>query len=173
MSRLIILALWLIAHPAFAPRQAASQEPGDQTTLAPAFSLKDLRGRSVRLDDYKGKVLLINFWATWCGPCLAEMPDLVKLQKEFGSRGLQIIGITYPPQNRASVQRTVRQMKINYPILFGGDKIAGDYNVGEVLPTTVIVDREGKIRARILGILEPEEFDEKVKPLLEAMKAER
>jgi thiol-disulfide isomerase/thioredoxin len=173
MTRSIILALWLIAHPVSALNQSADRDAADQTTPAPAFSLKDLRGRGVRLDDYKGKVLLVNFWATWCAPCRAEMPDLVKLQKEFGSRGLQIIGITYPPQNRASVRRVVRQLKLNYPILFGSGKTAVDYNVGDVLPTTVVVDREGKVRARILGILEPEEFDEKVKPLLKAAKAGR
>jgi thiol-disulfide isomerase/thioredoxin len=171
MARFIILALWLAALPAFAVNRAENQEPGSQgptsqTTLAPAFSLRDLRGRSVRLGDFKGKVLLINFWATWCAPCLAEMPDLVKLQKRFGPRGLQIIGVTYPPQDRASVRRMVRQLKINYPILLGSGKVAGDYNVGDVLPTTIIIDREGKVRSRILGILESEEFDEKVKPLL-------
>ncbi|HEX8186149.1 MAG TPA: TlpA disulfide reductase family protein [Blastocatellia bacterium] len=167
MKRSIILALCILAHPIFAINQAAArQQPADKPPLAPAFSLKDLRGRSVRLDDQKGRVLLINFWATWCAPCLAEMPDLVKLQKEYGPRGLQIIGITYPPVDRAGVRRMVRRLKINYTILFGSDKTAKDYDVGEVLPATIVVDREGKIRARILGILESEEFDEKVKPLL-------
>ncbi|HVG20415.1 MAG TPA: TlpA disulfide reductase family protein [Blastocatellia bacterium] len=127
----------------------------------------------MRLGDYKGKVLLINFWATWCAPCRAEMPDLVKLQKQFGPRGLQVLGITYPPQNRASVRQIAGELKINYPILLGGGKTASDYNVGEVLPSTVVVDREGMIRARILGILEPEEFDEQVRPLLETTKAQR
>lgn len=174
MARFIVLILWLAALPALAAdkTQTADQEPVGQTTPAPAFSLKDLKGRSVRLGDFKGKVLLINFWATWCAPCLAEMPDLVKLQKQFGPRGLQIIGVTYPPQDRVSVRRMVRQLKINYPILFGSDKVAGDYNVGDVLPTTIVVDREGKIRSRILGILELEEFDEKVKPLLETVNPE-
>ena len=168
MARLIIFIFWLIAYPVFAVNQTANQEPLDSQALAPAFDLRDLRGRGKRLDDYKGKVLLINFWATWCAPCLAEMPDLVKLQKVYGFRGLQIIGVTYPPQNPARVRQIARRLKLNYPILFGNDKMAGDYNVGEVLPTSIVVDREGKIRARILGILEPEEFDEKIRPLLVA-----
>jgi thiol-disulfide isomerase/thioredoxin len=167
MTRLIILALCLLAQPIVAADQTASaQETSTQTTIAPAFALKDLRGRSVRSDDLKGKVLVINFWATWCVPCLAEMPYLVKLQKEYGPRGLQIVGITFPPTDRAKARRMVKRLKVNYTILFGSDKTASDYDAGEVLPTTVIVDREGRIRARILGILEPEEFDEKVKPLM-------
>jgi thiol-disulfide isomerase/thioredoxin len=173
MARLIILVFWLIAHPVFVVNQTANQEPVNRAALAPAFDLKDLRGHSKRLDDYKGKVLLINFWATWCAPCLAEMPDLVKLQKEHGSRGLQIIGVTYPPQNPASVRQIARRLKLNYPVLFGSGKMAGDYNIGEVLPTTIVVDREGRVRARILGILEPEEFDEKVRPLLDTVTSDK
>jgi thiol-disulfide isomerase/thioredoxin len=173
MARPIIFVLWLMAHPASAVNHAANQDAAARPVFAPAFSLKDLSGRRVRPDDYKGKVLLINFWATWCAPCLAEMPELVRLQKHFSSRGLQIVGVTCPPQDPAKVRRISRELKINYPILLGGGKAAGEYNVGEVLPTTIVVDREGRIRARILGILEPEEFDEKVKPLLETTNAER
>jgi thiol-disulfide isomerase/thioredoxin len=194
MTRIIILAFVLFAYALSAAGQAATtqdsttpgsanqesanqesanQESANQATLAPGFALKDLRGRSVRLDGHKGKVLLINFWATWCAPCLAEMPDLIKLQKEYGSRGLQIIGVTYPPESRARVLRLARRLKINYTILFGTDKTAADYDVGDVLPTTIVVDREGNVRARILGMLEAEEFDEKVKPLLNPVSAGR
>jgi peroxiredoxin len=133
---------------------------------APDFELKDLNGRIVRLSDYKGKVVLINFWATWCPPCRAEMPELVRLQKGYQSRGLQILGATYPTYSRAAVRRLARELKLNYPILFGSRELAAKYEVGEVLPATVVIDREGKIRGRILGILEPEEFDQIVKPLL-------
>jgi len=133
---------------------------------APTFGLKDSKGRTVRLSDFKGKVVLLNFWATWCVPCRAEMPDLVKLQSEFQSQGLQVIGITYPAFTQAEVRRVIRQMKINYPILLDTRAVAKRYEVGEVLPTTIVIDREGRFRARILGILEPEEFDKSIKPLL-------
>ena len=133
---------------------------------APEFQLEDLGGRTVRLSDYRGKVVLLNFWATWCPPCRAEMPDLVRLQKENESRGLQIIGITYPAYIRKAVRRLARQLKLNYPILYGSRELGAKYDVGEVLPATIVIDREGKIRGRILGILEPEEFEQSVKPLL-------
>jgi thiol-disulfide isomerase/thioredoxin len=162
MMRSILLVLLLIVQPA----TAINQSPSNQAAPAPAFALKDLRGRTVRLSDYKGKVLLINFWATWCKPCLVEMPDLVKLQEEYASSGLQIVGITCPPMTQQNVEGVAQKLKINYPILFGTDEVSDAYYANAVLPTTIVVDREGKIRARILGILVPEEFDHSVKPLL-------
>src|SRR5688572_32793535 len=75
------------------------------------FTLKDIQGRYIRLSDYRGKVVLVNFWATWCPPCRKEIPDLVKLQRDYGSRGLQVIGVTYPPQTLAEVRRFVSQAK--------------------------------------------------------------
>jgi len=162
MKRLLFLVVLLIAEPIVAVAQSAAS----QEAAAPAFALNDLRGRTVRLKDYQGKVLLINFWATWCAPCRAEMPEMVKLQQAYKSRGLQIVGITLPPMSRKNVRRIVRQLKINYPLLFGTRGVAARYDVAEVLPLTIVVDRAGKIRARILGILEPEEFEQSIKPLL-------
>jgi len=131
------------------------------------LKLKDLSGRIVRLSDYKGKVVLLNFWATWCPPCRAEVPELVKLQKEYWNRGLRIIGITYPPTNRGEVRRFVRDWTINYPILAGTQKTKALFYKGETLPITVIVDRTGRVHELIEGILLPEEFEEIVRPLLE------
>ena len=162
MKQLLFLVLLLSAEPIV----AAAQSAADQTPPAPAFALPNLRGRTVRLKDYQGKVLLINFWATWCAPCRAEMPEMVKLQREYESRGLQIIGLTLPPMQRKTVRRIARQFKINYPLLFGTRAVAARYEAAEVLPLTVVVDRAGKIRARILGILDPEEFEQRIKPLL-------
>jgi peroxiredoxin len=142
------------------------QEVTSQQTPAHDFELKNIKGQTVRLSDYKGKVVLLNFWATWCAPCKAEMPELVRWQKQHQDKGLQIIGITYPPYKKAAVIQIAKNSKINYPIVFDNKKIAGLYSVGEILPVTIIVDRQGMIVDRILGILEPEEFEQKVKPLL-------
>ena len=137
-----------------------------QAEKAPALELKDLRGRTHRLGDYKGKVVLLNFWATWCPPCRAEVPDLVRWQREYGGRGLQVIGVTYPPTNLTDVRRFLRRHKVNYPVLLGALENKALFFEGETLPVTVIIDREGNVRERIEGILLPEEFEEKVKPLL-------
>jgi len=139
-----------------------------QTQKAPALELKDLRGRRHRLSDYKGKVVLLNFWATWCPPCRAEVPDLIKLQQEHGDRGLQVIGVTYPPTNRAAVRRFIRRYKVNYPVLLGSSGTKALFAEGETLPITVVLDGEGNIQERIEGILLPEEFEEKIKHLLDA-----
>ena len=160
--RVILLTTFLMAQPVF----AVCQTPANQQPAAPDFALRSIKGRSARLKDFKGKVLLINFWATWCPPCLAEMPELVKLQKEHKARGLQIIGVTYEPEPPRDVRRLARKFKLNYPVLFGTSAMSDAYQIGEALPTTVVIDRNGKIRARILGILEPEDFREKVAPLL-------
>ena len=137
-----------------------------QEVKAPQFAIKDLNGRIVRLSDYKGKVVLINFWATWCPPCRAEMPDLVRLQREHGREGLQIIGITYPPEQRARVRRFARGLKVNYPIILGTREIKARFSSDETLPLTIVINRDGKVIEIISGILLREEFDEKIKPLL-------
>ena len=137
-----------------------------QAGKAPEFELKDLNGRIVRLSDYKGKVVLINFWATWCPPCRAEMPDLVRLQREHRKRGLQIIGITYEPESKTRVSRFARSLKVNYPIILGSPQIKARFSSEETLPLTVVINRDGKVSDIIVGILLHEEFDEKIKPLL-------
>ena len=137
-----------------------------QETVAPQFTLKDLHGRSVQLSDYKGKVVLVNFWATWCPPCRAEMPDLIKLQNEYDKDGLQIIGITYPPQKKAEVRRFANSLKVNYPIVLGTSELKARFSSEDILPLTVVINRDGKVSDIISGILLREEFDEKIKPLL-------
>jgi thiol-disulfide isomerase/thioredoxin len=134
---------------------------------APVVVLKDLNRRIVRLSDFKGKVVLLNFWATWCPPCKAEIPELVKWQKEFHKHGLQVIGITYPPTNSRAVRSAVRMLMINYPVLLGRRKTKFLFDEAETLPFTVILDRDGRIRDTIQGILLPDEFQSKIKPLIE------
>ena len=138
-----------------------------QGIKAPSLTMRSVEGRTVRLSDYRGKVVLINFWATWCPPCRAEIPDLVKLQQEYGKDGLQIIGVTYPPEQRARVRRFTRRLKVNYPIALGTRETKAGFSADETLPLTVIIDRAGTIRGTIAGILLPEEFNEQIKPLLQ------
>jgi len=122
---------------------------------SPRLELKDIKGRTFRLNDYRGKVVLINFWATWCVPCRAEMPDLVKWQREYKGRGLQIIGITYPPEELVEVQEFISGIKVNYPIVMGLEETKARFDQGDVLPITVVIDRRGRVRDVIRGILSP------------------
>jgi len=133
-----------------------------QTDLA----LKDIHGHSFKLSDFKGKVVLLNFWATWCPPCRKEIPQLIKLQRKYRKAGLQIIGITYPPEKLSSVRAFAKRSQTNYPLVLGSERTKSTFTSSDVLPVTVVIDRVGKVREVIEGILLPEEIDEKIKPLL-------
>ena len=133
---------------------------------SPQLVLRDIKGKTLRLSDYKGKVVLINFWATWCAPCRAEMPDLVKWQRQYKSRGLRVIGITHPPEELAEVRKFTESIKVNYPVVMGGEETKARFDKGDVLPITVVIDRKGKVREVIRGVLFPDEFEQKIKPLI-------
>jgi len=130
------------------------------------LALKDIYGRAFKLSDYKGKVVLLNFWATWCPPCRKEIPELIKLQRKHRKAGLQIIGITYPPETLSLVRNFAKRSKTNYPLVLGSNSTKLMFTSSEVLPITIVIDRDGNVREVIEGILLPEEFDEKIKPLL-------
>ena len=137
------------------------------------LKLRDTRGRVFRLSDHRGKVVLINFWATWCPPCRAEIPDLIKLQRQYRANGLQIIGVTYPPQRLSQVRTFARKLNVNYPLALGTKETKRLFTSSETLPMTVIIDRNGEVREVIEGILLPEEFEQKIKPLLTMLPSPR
>lgn len=141
--------------------------------MRPAFTLPDLNGRPRSISEFDGKVLLINFWATWCVPCRKEIPMLIEAQKQLGPAGLQVIGIAI--DKRKPVAGFARHYGINYPVLVDMHKAAriqdrytqpGD--PAAVLPYTVIVDRSGHIRASIAGRLKRTQLDALVQPLLKS-----
>lgn len=132
---------------------------------APSLELKDLNGKTVKLSKYKGKVVLVNFWATWCAPCVAEVPELVKWQNEHKDE-LQILGITYPPASLRKIRRFVRDHGINYPIVLGSKATKRLFEPSDNLPITVIIDRDGNIVDRIDGVIFMDEFETKIRPLI-------
>jgi thiol-disulfide isomerase/thioredoxin len=157
MNKNVFIALLFVFVPIAAPGQG----------LRPTqLTLEDIEGRHIRLSDYRGKVVLVNFWATWCPPCRTEIPDLIRLERDYRSRGLQVIGVTYPPQKLADVRRFVRRAKVNYPVGLGTKKTKLLFTSSETLPMTIVIGRDGRVRDIIEGILLPEEFEQKIKPML-------
>ena len=117
---------------------------------APNFSRIDLRHKKIELTSYRGKVVLLNFWATWCGPCLVETPTFTKWQNEYGSNKFQVIGISMDDA-APEVIATANKLKLNYPVIMGDEHLGAAYDDILGLPVTFLIDRQGKIRARYQG----------------------
>jgi thiol-disulfide isomerase/thioredoxin len=146
---------------------AGGSSPGAlQGQLAPDFELKSLDGQNVKLSDFHGKAVLLNFWATWCGPCKIEMPWFVELQKQYGSKGLQIVGIAMDDSSSQDIQNFVKEMGVNYPVLLGKEAVGQAYGGVDVLPTTFFIDRDGKIVAREFGLQSRSLFVENIEKAL-------
>ena len=136
---------------------AKAKKPEHQDTnypYAPDFALKDLKGTDVSLSACKGKVIFLNFWATWCPPCRQEIPGFVEAYREYKDKGMAIIGISLDETGPDSVLRFAESFKINYPLVMATTKIFMDYQPGNLIPATIIIDKKGKIRKRHVGYMD-------------------
>jgi len=123
----------------------------EESILAPNFSLKTLDGQEITLSELKGKVILLDFWATWCGPCRESIPHLVQIYKSNQEKGFELIGMNLDKKGEVDmVRHFVRSMDIPYPITMTPEDVARNYGVSG-LPTTILIDKEGKIREKIVG----------------------
>ncbi len=118
--------------------------------LAPDFTLKTLDGQEITLSQLKGKVVLLDFWATWCGPCRESIPHLIQLYNDYRGKGLELIGMDVDKGDVETVRKFVKSMDIPYPIVVASDDVARSYRVNGI-PTTILIDKEGNIRERIAG----------------------
>jgi thiol-disulfide isomerase/thioredoxin len=139
--------------------------------LAPDFELAGLDGKNLKLSDLRGKAVLLNFWATYCGPCKFEMPWFVELQKEYGPQGFQILGVAMDDASNEDIAKFAKEMGVNYPILLGKDSVASSYGGVSVLPTTFFIDRDGKIIAREFGLRSRGDFVDDIKKAMGPAKA--
>ena len=137
-----------------------------QQQQAVNFSLKSSNGTSYELSKYKGKVVVVNFWATWCGPCRKEIPDFIEAYKKYKSKGLEIIGISLDQDGWTKVTPYVKQSNINYPVVLGDEKVVQNYGGFNAIPTTFIVDKNGNIVDQHTGTMSLKQLEAKLKPLL-------
>ena len=147
-----------------AGKGAVPANAGAIGSKAPDFELTDLSGKKVQLSDFQGKVVILDFWATWCGPCRMEIPNFVKLQTKYGDK-LAIVGLTVSSPE-ADVRSFAQKQGINYSVLLEADNLTDRYGGIVGIPTTFVLDRQGRITQKFIGVMEPSTFEEAIQPLL-------
>ena len=133
---------------------------------APDFTLETLDGKTVRLSDFKGKGVLLNFWATWCQPCKIEMPWFAELQKQYGPQGLQIVGVAMDDASPKEIGEFAHDLGVNYPILVGKEEVGNAYGGVQFLPATFYIGRDGKIVDKVFGLKGRGEIEDNIKKAL-------
>ena len=137
-----------------------------QLKKAPDFALKSADGKTYELSKFRGKVVIVNFWATWCGPCRREIPDFIQLYKTYKVQGLEIIGISVDQDGWESVTPYMKESGINYPIVMQDEKVVANYGNFGGIPTTFIVDGKGTIVFEHSGVMTRAQLEVRIKPLL-------
>lgn len=167
VSLMLVFGFNMARHRGDEARRASSPPTGE---LAPDFTLRSLDGKMVRLSEFHGKAVVLNFWATWCDPCREEMPWFVDLQKQYGPQGLQIIGIAMDDADPEDIAKFAKELNIDYPILVGKesarDSIADAYGGIEFLPETFYISRDGKVLQKVFGLKDRNEIEDDVKQVL-------
>jgi len=163
----VTLAYLLAACNANRENAKSSVKPADHRFPAPDFTLKDADGKPVHLSDYKGNVVLLDFWATTCGPCRLEIPWFENLQRTRKDRGFEAIGVSMDEGGWEDVKPYLQRMNVNYRILMGDDTVSRNYGGVEAIPTTFLIDKRGKIAAVHIGVNSgPGNFEDSVDTLV-------
>jgi len=168
---IIVVVMVVTLMLVFGIRKSRRASPPAQATtsgmkMAPDFTLQSLDGKTVHLSDFRGKAILLNFWATWCEPCKVEMPWIVDLQKKYASQGLQVVGVAMDDASPDEITKFTEQMGVNYPVVIGKDEVADSYGGLPFLPTTFYIGRDGKIVDKVLGIKGRGEIEDDIKKAL-------
>jgi thiol-disulfide isomerase/thioredoxin len=165
MSRkaIVVILICITALALFAG--CPSKEKEGASAAAPDFTLQDLSGKKVRLADLKGRVVMLEFWATWCPPCRAEIPAIERLHREYGSKGLTVLAIAMDEGGWDEVKAFVAESKISYTVLKGTEDVSADYKI-RLIPATFLIDKEGNIKKQHMGGGSNETVEQAIKELL-------
>lgn len=161
----VIIAALCLAMPILSIPPRISLAGGAALRVAPDFTRTDLKGRPLTLRSYRGKLVLLNFWATWCGPCLAEMPKFMAWQNTYGAAGLQIVGVSMD-DDAAPVKRTYEKYHLNYPVAMGDAALGERFGGVLGLPLSYLIDPDGRIVGRYQGDLDLKQLESRIKSLL-------
>jgi peroxiredoxin len=160
------IALVAVAFISLSAARALAQETSPAGKPAPDWHLKDLNGKTVKFADFRGKVVILNFWATWCAPCRIEIPHFVELQKQYADKGFTVIGISLGDQGPGAVKKFVKQLAVDYPIVIGDEKVTEAYGRIDAIPATFVIDRQGRIVDEHLGYDDKATFEKEIQSLL-------
>ena len=175
MSRKFVLIIGLIAVTALSSctgtsssaNSSAAEKQVPARKAAPDFTLTDANGQPVKLSDYRGKVVLLNFWATWCGPCQIEIPWFIEFEQQYKSRGFEVLGVSMDEEGWKAVKPYLAERKINYRVLLGDETVSQLYGGLDALPTTFMIDREGKFAfSPHIGLAGKNEYLSEIQSLL-------
>ena len=160
------MAGWLTAA-LFAPTALQAEESKDLVNqVAPAWTLKNLEGKPVSFAEFKGKLVVIDFWATWCGPCRTEIPGYIELQKKYGKDGLVVIGMSIDSIAAKEVAKFVKKNGMNYTVLMADDAVVAAFGNFTMIPTTFLINRDGRIIHQKSGMWDHAEYEALVKKAL-------
>jgi thiol-disulfide isomerase/thioredoxin len=134
--------------------------------MAPALVLKDLDGKTVNLKDYRGKAVLVNFWATWCAPCKIELPWIVKFREQYAPQGFEVLGVAADDAPKAEIAKSAKEFGLTYPVLLEGISVADKWGGLDSLPTSFFIDRDGKIEDVTVGLYSRDELEANIKKLV-------
>jgi thiol-disulfide isomerase/thioredoxin len=134
--------------------------------VAPAWTLKNLDGKPVSLSDFKGKVVVLDIWATWCPPCRAEIPHFIEIQNEYKDKGVTVVGMSVDSTGPADVAKFVKDNGMNYPIVMADEATATAYGADQGIPFTLVIDKNGNVVSRHLGLTDKEVFEDDIKKAL-------
>jgi thiol-disulfide isomerase/thioredoxin len=157
--------------------RAVNTHQENKPTASPAFTLKDLEDHDVSLSQFKGKVVLVNFWATWCGPCRIEIPWLIELQEKYAARGFTVLGVAMDDEGKSAVAPFFQKERfkvagkpqsMNYPIVLGNDATADKFGGLVGFPTSLLVSRDGRVVKRVDGLVSYDEIDRAIQSELES-----